>query len=154
MTRFVEGSANADGLHVGVAAARWNQAITDKLLDGAVRRLEALGAAEVTVVRVPGALELPIAARRLAELGCDAVVVVGAVVKGETDHYDIVVRESARGISLVALETGVPVANAILAVHDYTQAVERAGVGESNKGSEAADAAVWTANALAGLDGS
>ncbi len=154
MTRIVEGSANAEGLHVGIAAARWNQGITDKLLDGAVRRLEALGAAEVTVVRVPGALELPIAARRLADLGCDAVVVVGAVVKGETDHYDIVVKESARGIGLVALETGVPVANAILAVHDYTQAVERAGEGESNKGSEAADAAVWTANALAGLDGS
>jgi 6,7-dimethyl-8-ribityllumazine synthase len=150
----IVGDLDASSLHVGVAAALWNQAITDKLVDGALVRLADLGAREVTLVRVPGALEVPLAAQKLAEAGCDAVIAIGAVVKGETDHYDIVVRESASGISRVALDTGVPVTNAILAVHDYTLAVERAGAGEANKGSEAADAAVATANALRQVAGS
>jgi 6,7-dimethyl-8-ribityllumazine synthase len=81
------------------------------------------------------------------------VVAIGTVVKGETDHYEIVVRESARGVSRVALETGVPVANAILAVHNYSQAVDRAGEGEDNKGVEGVNAAVVTANALRELRG-
>jgi 6,7-dimethyl-8-ribityllumazine synthase len=151
VTRIVEGSTDASGLHIGVAAARWNQAITDRLVDGATKRLDELAAGEVTVVRVPGALELPLAARKLAEAGCDAVVVIGTVVKGETDHYEIVVRESARGVSRVALDTGVPVTNAVLAVHDYDLALERAGAGEANKGAEAAEAAVMTATALRAL---
>jgi 6,7-dimethyl-8-ribityllumazine synthase len=119
--RTFEGSTDAKGLHIGIAAARWNQAITDRLVEGATGRLEELGVQEVTLLRVPGALELPLAARKLAEAGCDAVVAVGTVVKGETDHYEIVVRESSRGVSQVAIDTGVPVANAILAVHDYQQ---------------------------------
>ena len=147
----VEGSLDASGLHIGIAAALWNQSITDRLVEGATERLEALAAARVTVLRVPGALELPLAAQQLARSGCDAVIAIGTVVKGETDHYEIVVRESARGISRVALETGVPVANAILAVHDYDLALERAGVGEANKGAEAVNAAVMTANALRAL---
>lgn len=141
MTRVLEGSLDGSGVRVGIAAARWNQAITDRLVEGAVRRLEELGA-EVTVMRVPGALELPVASKKLAEAGCDAVVAIGTVVKGETDHYDIVVRESAQGITRVSLDTGVPVANAILAVHDYEHAVERAASGDANKGVEAADAAI------------
>lgn len=148
MTRVVDGSTSGSGLHIGIAAARWNQAITDRLVDGATKRLEELGVDEITLLRVPGALELPVAAQRLAEAGCDAVVAVGTVVKGETDHYDIVVRESAQGVARVALDTGIPVANAILAVHDYELAVERAGSGDSNKGVEAAEAAVMTANAF------
>ena len=107
-----------------------------------------IGIEQVTVVRVPGALEIPVAARRLADVGCDAVVALGTVIKGETDHYDIVVRESAHGISMVAVDTGVPVANGILAVHDYSQAMAGAGAGHDNKGAEAVDAAVATANAL------
>jgi 6,7-dimethyl-8-ribityllumazine synthase len=141
VTRVLEGSLDGSGVRVGIAAARWNQAITDRLVDGAVRRLEELGA-EVIVMRVPGALELPVASKKLAEAGCDAVVAIGTVVKGETDHYDIVVRESAQGITRVSLDTGVPVANAILAVHDYEHAVERATGGDANKGVEAADAAI------------
>jgi 6,7-dimethyl-8-ribityllumazine synthase len=147
----VEGSLDASGLHIGIAAALWNQSITDRLVEGATKRLEALAAARVTVLRVPGALELPLAAQQLVRRGCDAVVAIGTVVKGETDHYEIVVRESARGISRVALETGVPVTNAILAVHDYDLALERAGVGEANKGVEAVNAAVMTATALRAL---
>lgn len=154
MTRTFEGSNRGNGLHVGIAAAQWNQAIVDRLLEGALRRLEAAGVDDVTVVRVPGALELPLAAKKLAEQGCDAVVALGAVVKGETDHYDIVVKESARGIAMVALQTGVPVANGILAVHDYSHAVERAGDGDSNKGVEAVEAALSTANALRELESS
>lgn len=154
MIRTFEGLADANGLHVGIAAARWNQAITDRLLDGATGRLEELGVHQVTLLRVPGALELPLAARKLAEAGCHAVVAVGTVVKGETDHYEIVVRESSRGISQVALDTGIPVANAILAVHDYQQAMERAGSGDANKGVEAVEAAVSMATALRQLEGS
>jgi 6,7-dimethyl-8-ribityllumazine synthase len=148
MNQPIQGDLEAASLHIGLAAALWNRAITDKLVEGAVQRLETLGTGQVTVLRVPGALELPLAAQKLAAAGCDAVVVIGAVVKGETDHYDIVVRESTRGISRVALDTGIPVTNAILAVHDYTLAVERAGVGDANKGAEAAEAAVVTANAM------
>jgi 6,7-dimethyl-8-ribityllumazine synthase len=150
--RTFEGSDAGSGLHVGVVAAQWNQAIVDRLLEGALQRLEKAGVDQVTVVRVPGALELPIAALKLAQQGCDAIVALGAVIKGETDHYEIVVRESARGISSVALETGVPVANGILAVHDYSHAVERAGTGDANKGVEAVEAALSTANAIRDLE--
>jgi 6,7-dimethyl-8-ribityllumazine synthase len=151
VTRVLEGSLDGSGLRVGIAAARWNQAITDRLVDGAVHHLEKLGA-EVLVLRVPGALELPVASKKLAEAGYDAIVAIGTVIKGDTDHYDIVVRESARGLTRVSLDTGVPVANAILAVHDYEHAVERAGSGESNKGVEAAEAAVRMVTALRDLE--
>jgi len=151
MTRSIEGDLDGTGLHVGVAVATWNRTVTDRLLDGAVTRLEALGA-EVTVLRVPGALELPIAALGLADSGCDAVVAIGTIVRGDTDHYEIVVRESTAGIARVALDTGVPVTNAILAVIDFAHALERAADGPANKGFEAAEAAVTTAVALRGLD--
>ena len=154
MIRVLEGSLDGSGLHIGITAARWNQAITDRLVQGATERLEELGVPEVTVLRVPGALELPLGASKLAEAGCDAVVAIGTVVKGETDHYDIVVRESSSGISRVALDTGVPVANAILAVHDYEHALERAGTGDANKGVEAVDAAVRLVTALRELESS
>jgi 6,7-dimethyl-8-ribityllumazine synthase len=147
VNRILEGSLDGSGARVGVAAARWNQTITDRLIDGAVRRLGELGA-EVIVMRVPGALELPVASKKLAEAGCDAIVAIGTVIKGETDHYDIVVRESAQGLTRVSLDTGVPVANAILAVHDYEHAVDRAGSGEANKGVEAAEAAVRMVTAI------
>jgi 6,7-dimethyl-8-ribityllumazine synthase len=153
MTRFVDGGLDAAGLHVGVVVATWNRTVTDRLLDGAVGRLEEMGADEVTVLRVPGALELPVAALSLVEAGCDAVVAIGTIVRGDTDHYEIVVRESTAGIARVALDTGVPVANAILAVNAYAHAVERASEGPSNKGYEAAEAAVSTAVALRGLEG-
>jgi 6,7-dimethyl-8-ribityllumazine synthase len=84
----------------------------------------------------------------LAKTGCQAIVAIGVVIKGETDHYEIVVRESTSGVSRVAIDTGVPVGNAILAVHDIDDAMARSGTGEANKGAEAADAAVMTATAL------
>lgn len=152
MIRTFTGTTDGSELHIGIAAARWNQDITDRLVAGAVGRLEGLGVTEITVVEVAGALELPIAARALASDGCDAVVAIGTVIKGDTDHYEIVVRESSSGLTRVALDTGVPVTNAILAVHEYEQALERAGTGMANKGFEAAEAAVTTITALRRLE--
>jgi 6,7-dimethyl-8-ribityllumazine synthase len=149
--REVTGSLDATGLRVGVVAARWNQSITDRLLDSVVARLEELGADDVVVLHVPGALEIPVGARALVEDGCDAVVAIGVVIKGETDHYDIVVNQSTSGVSQLALETGVPIGNAILAVHDVADALARAGAGNASKGVEAVDAAIETANAIASI---
>jgi 6,7-dimethyl-8-ribityllumazine synthase len=149
---IVQGVTDGAGLHIGLAVASWNQTITDRLLDGAESRCEELGVSEVTVLRVPGALELPLAAKVLIDQGCDAVVAIGTIVKGETDHYEIVVRESTSGIAKVALDSGVPVTNAILAVHDYDDAVERSDQGDANKGVEAVDAAILTATAIARLE--
>lgn len=149
----IKGTPDGDGMHVGIAAATWNQSITDRLVEGATERLESMRVSRTTVLRVPGALEVPLAAKSLAAKGCDAVVAIGAVVKGETDHYDIVVRESSAGLSRVSLDTGIPVANAILAVRDFAHAMERAGQGDSNRGAEAAEAAVSMARALMELDG-
>ncbi len=153
MIQVFEGDPDGGGLHIGVAAATWNRSVTDRLLDGAVRRLEELGVDRITVLRVPGALELPIGVRSLVDAGCDAVVAIGTIVRGDTDHYEIVVRESTSGISRVALDTGVPVANAILAVTEYSDAVDRAGEGPSNKGHEAAETAVVTVSALRRVSG-
>jgi 6,7-dimethyl-8-ribityllumazine synthase len=153
MIRVVEGSKSGSGLHIGIAVASWNQGITDRLLQGAVDRLQEMEVTEITILRVPGALELPVAAKSLIASGCHAVIAIGTVVKGDTDHYEIVVRESTAGIAEVALETGIPVANAILAVHEYQQALERAGEGGANKGAEAAEAAVLSATALRDLSG-
>lgn len=151
MIRQIEGSLAGAGLRIGIAVASWNRTITDRLLQGALDRAEALGVEVVTVLRVPGALELGVAAKRLIDTGHDAVVAIGTVVKGGTDHYDIVVRESASALSVLGVTTGVPVANAILAVHDIKDALDRSGEGPANKGYEAIDAAVSTANALAAL---
>jgi 6,7-dimethyl-8-ribityllumazine synthase len=128
--------------------AEWNQTLTNRLLSAAIRRLETLGAAEITVFRVAGALELPVGANALVLHGCDAVVVIGAIIKGETDHYDIVVRESAAGIARVGLDSGTPVTNAILAVHDPADAFDRSGPDDSNKAVHAVDAAVDLANGM------
>jgi 6,7-dimethyl-8-ribityllumazine synthase len=152
MTIHVEGAPDASGLHVGVVVASWNRQITDRLLDGALQHLDEMNAEKVTVLRVPGALEIPVGARKLVDKGCDAVVAIGTVIRGETDHYDVVVRESTSGVAQVGLATGVPVANAILAVSEYSQAMERAVEGPSNKGYEAAEAAVATAVALRRLE--
>jgi 6,7-dimethyl-8-ribityllumazine synthase len=153
MTRLIDPKPDGKGLTIGIAVARWNQSITDRLLDGAESRLEELGVEETMVLRVPGALELPIAASSLISKGCDAVVAIGTIVRGDTDHYEIVVRESTAGIARVALDTGKPVTNAILAVAEYEHAVERAKSGPANKGFEAAEAAVATAHALRTLAG-
>jgi 6,7-dimethyl-8-ribityllumazine synthase len=142
------GDFDAAGLKVGVAAATFNAEITEGLLDGA---LSVLDDADVTLVRVPGSFELPLVARTLIEGGCEAVVALGAVVLGETDHYEHIARETARGLQDVMLSTGVPVAFGVLTVRDPEHARSRSLPGPGNKGTEAAEAAVRTARLLAEL---
>lgn len=150
--RTIEPSGRtAASLHVGVVVAGWNRSITDRLLAGATARLQRDEVGTVTVLRVPGSLELPVGARALVEAGCHAVVALGVIVQGETDHYEIVRDESARGLTLLAHERGVPVANGILAVRDIEHALDRSQDGPANKGEEAAAAAVATAMSLAAL---
>jgi 6,7-dimethyl-8-ribityllumazine synthase len=135
-------------LSVGVVVSKFNQAITDRLLEGCLAELQALGVGAVQVARVPGALELPLAADNLARRGCDGIVAVGAVVKGETDHYEVIVRESSAGLMRVGLDHQIPVGNAVLALIDVRQGLERSEPGFSNKGAEAARAVVETALTL------
>jgi 6,7-dimethyl-8-ribityllumazine synthase len=135
----------------GVVMAEFNEAITSKLAAGAIETLEEAGVDDIVVARVAGALELGLVAAGLLESGCEIVVAVGAVIKGETDHYEFVAAESSRSLTEVALRAGRPVGNAVLTVRDYEHAVDRSLPGPSNKGREAAEAAVTAFRVLAGL---
>jgi 6,7-dimethyl-8-ribityllumazine synthase len=134
------------GLRVGVVRSRWNAGVVERLADGVARGLKALGVAadDVVEVEVPGSFEIPFGARTLARSGrVDAVVCIGAVIRGETTHYDIVSGECARGVQDVQLATGVPVAFGVLTTEDEVQALARSeGPGGHNVGEEAAAAAV------------
>ena len=131
-------------LTIGIAVASFNQAITDRLLTGALRSLEASGVGRVLILRVAGAWELPVAAAHLVGQA-DAVIAIGAVIKGETDHYEVIVAESASGLTRVSLDATKPVTNAVLAAHTMEQALDRSQPGAGNKGAEAASAAVAAA---------
>lgn len=144
----IEGAANARGLRVGVVVSTFNEVVTAGLLQGALEALAAAGAADPTVVRVPGSFELPVVARALAQSGHDCVVALGAVIKGETDHYEHVATQAIAGLRQVAVETGVPVGLGVLTTRRVEQARERSRPGPGNKGAEAAMAAVRTADAL------
>jgi 6,7-dimethyl-8-ribityllumazine synthase len=148
----IHGNADGAGLTIGVVVAAFNQVVTNGLLQGALQALEEAGTEEVRVLHVPGALEVPLGARRLIESGCDAVVAIGAVIEGETDHYEHVSTQASLGISHVALTTGVPVANAVLTVREFEQARSRSLPGAANKGYEAARAALVSVNALREVD--
>jgi 6,7-dimethyl-8-ribityllumazine synthase len=140
-----EGKLDASGMRLAIVAGRFNDDVTKLLLDGALDALLAQGLApdSVPVVWVPGAFEIPMAAKRLAESGeLDAVICVGAVIRGDTPHFEYVAGECASGVSRVALDTGVPVAFGVLTTDDRDQALARAGGTEGNKGAEAAAAAV------------
>jgi 6,7-dimethyl-8-ribityllumazine synthase len=138
--------------HIGIVVSSFNSAITGPMRDGAVGVLERAGVAEITVFDVPGALEIPVAALALIERGeCEGVVAIGAVIKGETDHYEHVSVEATRGIGEVAFRTGRPVGNALLTVHEYEHAVERSRPGPGNKGAEAAEAVLAVTRRLASL---
>jgi 6,7-dimethyl-8-ribityllumazine synthase len=145
---------SARGLRVAIVRALFNRAVTDGLLDGARSALAELGARRVSLFDLPGAFELPLAAQAAARSGrFDAVVALGAVIRGETDHYEHVAREAASGLAAVARETGVPVAFGVLTVQEEEQARRRSAPGEGNKGAEAARAAVATALALRAIAG-
>jgi len=140
-----EGNLDASGMRVAVVASRFNDDVTKLLLDGALRELADMGLEldSVPVVWVPGAFEIPLVAKRLAESGeRDAVICVGAVIRGDTPHFDYVAGECAAGISRVALDSGIPVAFGVLTTDDRDQAFARAGGAEGNKGAEAAATAV------------
>jgi 6,7-dimethyl-8-ribityllumazine synthase len=139
---------SAQGLRVAVLYADFNPRIVEGLLAGALAALGEMGAEEIRQEKVPGAFELPLAAKAAAIAGFDAVVALGAVVRGETDHYEHIAREAASGLSTVALETGVPVGFGVLTVAHEGQALARSAPGPENKGAEAARAAVAMARLL------
>jgi 6,7-dimethyl-8-ribityllumazine synthase len=150
MTTF-EGSLEGRGRRFAVVAARFNSVVTEKLVDGALAAFRRLGisADAVDVAWTPGSFELPLAAKRLALSGqFDAVVCVGAVIRGETSHFDYVAGEAARGIQQVALETGVPCVFGILTTNTLEQALDRAGGKHGNKGWDSAMSAVEMAGLL------
>ena len=145
------GSLHGEGLRVAVVCSRFNQLVTDRLLDGALDGLARHGvdAASVTVTWVPGAFEAPLAAARLASSGeVDAVVCVGAVIRGDTGHYEHVAGQCAAGVQRAQLDTGVPVIFGVLTTDTTEQALERAGGKGGNKGFEAATAAMEMADLL------
>jgi 6,7-dimethyl-8-ribityllumazine synthase len=140
-----EGQLDASGMRLAIVAGRFNGDVTRLLLDGALHELAGNGLEPdaVPVVWVPGAFEIPLVAKRLAESGeVDAVICLGAVIRGDTPHFDFVAGECAAGISRVALDTGVPVAFGVLTTDDLDQALARAGGAEGNKGAESAATAV------------
>lgn len=154
MTRVIEGSFAGAHLRVAIVASRFNEAIVERLLDGARDCLARHEVPDeyVTVAWVPGAFELPQAANRLARSGeFDAVVCVGAVIRGDTPHFDYVAGEAARGVGEVALATGVPISFGVLTTDSVEQADDRAGGKMGNKGFEAALAALEMANLFAAL---
>jgi 6,7-dimethyl-8-ribityllumazine synthase len=134
------GGLNAAGLRFGVVVSHLNTFITDRLLAGALNALERGGADEkqIQVVQVPGSFELPLAAKKMAASGnFDSIICIGCVLRGETSHYDVVVSETARGIQLAQLDTGVPLIFCVLTCDTLEQAIDRAGLKGGNKGYEA-----------------
>lgn len=145
----LKNSLNGNGMKVAIAVARFNEIVTDKLLEGAVRQLTTLGVADkdITVAHVPGAFELPGICRRFVDSGkYDAVMALGAVIRGETSHYDVVVNNSTGGIANIAAEGKVPMILGILTTDTVDQAMNRAGLKAGNLGCSWASAAVEMAN--------
>lgn len=149
--KTIEGQLRADGLKVGIVAARFNDFIVDKLIGGAVDYLtrHGLERGSITLVKAPGAFELPIVAKKMAESGkYDGVVVLGAVIRGATPHFDFVSNECAKGVAQASMESGVPMGFGVLTCDTLEQAIERAGSKAGNKGVEAASALLETIRVL------
>lgn len=139
------GSLSAEGLRFGIAVSQFNSFITDRLLAGALDALERTGASEklIEIVRVPGSFELPLAAKKMAATGrFDSLIAIGCILRGETTHYDHVASETARGLQLAQLDTGVPIAFCVLTCDTLEQAIDRAGLKSGNKGYDAGLAAI------------
>ena len=155
--RVHTGSLDGSGMRIGVVVSRFNDIISTRLLDGAVEALREHGVAadDIDVVWVPGAFEIPIAAREFAKSGgVDAVVCLGAVIRGETPHFDYVAGEAATGIASVHATTGVPATFGVLTVDSIDQATDRAGGKYGNKGAEAATVAIEMVSIVRELRGS
>ena len=150
--RTIEGTASAAGFRFAIVVSRYNDFVTDRLQSGAVAALTAAGAGEITVVRVAGAFEIPIAAQRCAQTGrFDAVICLGCVVRGETPHFEYIASAVSHGITGAAAASGVPMAFGVLTTNSIEEAIERAGEGTSNKGWEAAAAAIEMVSVVAQL---
>ena len=151
-TNIIEGNVVAKkGMKVGIVASRFNEFITSKLLGGAIDGLVRHGVDEknITTAWIPGAFEIPVIAKRMAQTGkYDAVICVGAVIRGSTTHYDYVCNEVSKGIAHVSLETGIPVLFGILTTENIEQAIERAGSKSGNKGYDCALSAVEMVNLM------
>jgi 6,7-dimethyl-8-ribityllumazine synthase len=149
MPKTLEGKISAEGLRFALIVSRFNDFISSKLLEGALDALRRHGAADaqLTLVKVPGAFEIPLAARKLAESAkYDAVICLGAVIRGSTPHFDYVAAEVSKGIAVVGLESKIPVTFGVLTTDNLEQAIERAGSKAGNKGWDAAMAAMEMAN--------
>ena len=154
--KILEGELLARDLRFGIVAARFNDFVVEALIRGAVDALRRHGAGEkqIEIVRVPGAFDMPIVARKLVlSRRYEAVIALGAVVRGQTPHFDFVAGECASGLSRIALESGVPIAFGVLTTDTMEQALDRAGGKAGNKGTDAALAAIEMANLLRRLDG-
>lgn len=154
--KTIEGEHAADGLRFGLVVSRFNEFVTSRLVAGAMEVLMKAGADEqdVVIVRVPGAFELPLVVRRLAKTGkFDAIVCLGAVIRGETPHFEYISSETSRGIAQAACDFDLPVIFGVLTTDTPQQALERAGELERNRGADAARTAIEMANLLSQLDG-
>ena len=153
--RVVEGKMTAGGMRVGIVAARFNEFITSKLVGGAldVLRRHEVADEDIVTAWVPGAFEIPVVAKKMAESGrFDAVICLGAVIRGATSHYDYVCSEVSKGVAHVSLETGVPVLFGVLTTENIEQAIERAGTKAGNKGAECASGAIEMVNLMRELE--
>ena len=151
MANILEGNLTAEGLKFGIVVARFNEFITSKLLSGALDTLHRHAAKDddVDVAWVPGAFEIPMAAKKMAGSGkYDAVICIGAVIRGSTSHYDYVCNEVSKGVAQVGMQTGVPTIFSVVTTENIEQAIERAGTKAGNKGVDGAMAAMEMANLL------
>ncbi len=145
MAKYIEGSLSAEGKKFGILVARFNSFIAERLVEGAIDTLVRSGASddEIEVVRVPGAYEIPLIAQKMARSGrYDAVICLGAVIRGATPHFDFVAGEAAKGIAMASMDADLPIIFGILTTDTIEQAIERAGTKAGNKGSDCASAAI------------
>lgn len=149
MVKVIEGNLVGTGLKIGIVVSRFNEFITNKLLTGAIDGLKRHGVDEevVSVLWVPGAFEIPLAAKKLVEKGeFDAVIALGTVIRGSTPHFDYVCNEVAKGVSALSIQSGTPVIFGVLTTDSIEQAIERAGTKAGNKGYDAAVSAIEMSN--------
>lgn len=155
MPRVLEGQLSAEGFRFGIIVSRFNDFISSRLVEGAMDALLRHGATEeqVSVIRVPGAFEIPLTAKKLAESGrYDAVICLGAVIRGSTPHFDYVAAEVSKGVASVSLESRIPVTFGVLTTDNLEQAIERAGSKSGNKGYDGAMAAIEMVNLFKELE--
>jgi len=151
MAKVIEGKLSAKGLKFGLVVSRFNDFINKRLMDGALDALNRHGAEDknILIIKVPGSFEIPLMAKKLADSGnYDAVICLGAVIRGATPHFEYISAEVTKGIAQVALDTGVPVSFGILTTDNIEQAIERAGTKSGNKGWDAAMSAIEMVNVL------